>query len=380
MNKIVFIFFILFLCKAEAQEPSALQIGDSLYAIGDYGKAIKAYKNAAQNTSQKIKLAKSYEAAGNATLALNYYKLVLVKDTSAIVIKYNYGKLLATAGRLQQADSVFTKLNKSYPGNSNFVYQLATVKEEMKDSTAQTLFAKAYFLDNTNLNALYKLTRHAVTKRNFGFAQNYVEKALVLDPNSTRFLTLKALSHFYLKEYHEAVKTYEQLLELNQSNEQLHEKLAISYTNTNQFEKAIDQYTILINEYSDKIPSYHSNLARAYIAIKEYEKAIRHIEIAIVLQDIPLDGEYLQLSTIYKKQGNDKLVFEMMRKAVQENPEDEMLQYFQVLAADNYFKDKTSILNYYERYLERFGAKGRYRDVAKQRVRDLKKELHFEKE
>jgi len=380
MNKFLILFFILFVCKAEAQEPSALAVGDSLYALGEYQDAINNYQRAGESFSVQLKLAKSYESAGNKTKALQFYKEALQQNPEATIATFNYGKLLQSAGLLQQADSLFTVLTKQYPNNANFYYELANVKEETSDSLAMISYERAYGLDSSHLNTNYKLARYAVTKRNFNSAKKYIDYGLQVDPNSTRFLTLRALSHFYQKEYHEAVAAYEKLLERSQGNEQLHEKLAISYTNTNQFEKAIEQYAVLINKYNDKVPSYHTNLAKAYMALKEYVKAIRHTEIAIVLQDISLEGEYLQLSTIYKRQGNDKKVFEMMGKAVAENPNDEMLSYFQVLAADNYFEDTKTEITYYERFLKKFGMDGRYGALAQQRLKDLKEELFFEKE
>jgi len=380
MNKFLILFFLIFMCKAEAQEPSALAVGDSLYALGEYQDAIRNYKQAGEYLQVQLKLAKSYESSGNKTMALQFYKKAVVKNPEATVATFNYGKLLQSAGLIQQADSLFTALTKRYPNNANFYYELGSVKEETSDSLAMISYEHAYGLDSSHLNTNYRLARYAVTKRNFSGAKKYIDYGLEVDPNSTRFLTLQALSHFYLKEYHDAVAAYEKLLERNQGNEQLHEKLAISYTNTNQFEKAIAQYTVLINKYNDKVPSYHTNLAKAYIALKEYDKAIRHTEIAIVLQDISLEGEYLQLSTIYKRQGNDKKVFEMMGKAVKENPYDEMLSYFQVLAADNYFEDTKTVITYYERFLKKFEADGRYGELAQLRLKDLKEELFFDKE
>lgn len=378
MNKVLLL--LCFISQAGAQNASALRIADSLYALGNYNEAITNYKKAGNSAAIYTKLAKSYDAAGNTSEALEYYKRSLDLNPNATITAYQYAKLLSEAGDLKAADSLFNLLMQQYPKNANFAYELGQVKEKRKDSTAILSYTFAHFMDSTHINALYKIARHHTVKRNFSSALNFIDKGLAIDPASNRFITLRALVAFYYKNYHEAVKNYELLLNANQSNEQLHENLAISYVQTNQFEKAIDQYTILINEYNDKIPSYHFNLAKAYQALHYYDKAIRHTEIAIVLQDISLEREYLQLATIYKRQGDPKLVFEMMGKAVAENPNSDMLHYQRAIAADNYFEDKQSIIEYYESYLKYFGEKGNYRDLAKQRVSDLKREIHFEKD
>jgi tetratricopeptide (TPR) repeat protein len=365
------------MAKASSQNDGALAVGDSLYALGDYKNAILFYENAPQTSFQKIRIAQTYKAAGNNTKALKYYREASFVNPRAIIAKYNWGKLALEAGKLTIADSIFEILSTKYPNNLNYLYQKALVQEAKKDSTAFMTFMFIANKDNTHLNANYKVARRLVTKRNFNNSMPYIESGLAVDPESTRFLNLKALVAYYSKNYHLSAKTYEKLLALNQSNEQLHENLAISYIQTNQFEKAIEQYTILINEFNDKIASWHFALGNAYSALRYYDKAIRHIEIAVVLQDISLEREYLALATIYKQQKNYKLVFEMMQKAVGENPTSETLQYQLAIAADTYFKDKGSVISYYERYISKFGEKGMYVELAKQRVSDLKNELHL---
>jgi len=156
--------------------------------------------------------------------------------------------------------------------------------------------------------------------------------------------------------------------------------LAISYHKTNQFEKAIDQFTILINTYDDTNPTYHYNLGKVYMSLKEYENAKRHIEISIVLQDIPLDEEYISLSYIYDREKKYKEEMEVLEKALKENSTNEIAKYRLAIAADNYFKDKETVLRYYNAYLDMYRETGKMREIVKQRVSDLKKELHFTKD
>ena len=105
-------------------------------------------------------------------------------------------------------------------------------------------------------------------------------------------------------------------MKLNQSNIQLHENLAESYTKTNRFEEAIEQYTILINEYDDKNPSWHFSIAKNFEALRYLDKAQHHFEIAILLQDIPLDESYVALASVFKKQKEYKKQLETLQKAV----------------------------------------------------------------
>ncbi|MDT0556353.1 tetratricopeptide repeat protein [Patiriisocius hiemis] len=380
MSRLFFLFIIVYIAKASSQTDGALAIGDSLYALGNYDRAITYYEKAPSTSIQKSKIAKTYKAKGNNKKALQYYKDAVTKNPDAVISVYNYGKLALDAGKLTIADSVFELLSKKYPNNLNYTYQKGLVQEAKRDSMSFMTFMFIALKDSTHLNAAYKVARRLVTKRNFNNAMPYIERGLEADPESIRFLTLKALVAYYSKNYHLSIKIFEKLLSLNQSNEQLHENLAISYVQTNQFENAIEQYTILINEFNDKSPSWHFALGNAYSALRYFDKAIRHIEIALVLQDVSLEREYLALATIYKRQKDYKLVFEMMQKAVGENPSSDTLQYQLAISADTYFEDKASVISYYERYISKFGEKGNYIELAKQRVSDLKNELHLSKD
>ncbi len=374
MDKLIFIVLTIVACTTVQAQ---LHKGDSLYAIGNYNQAIKEYSLV---NNAEVKIAKCYDALGNTTKAINYYKQGIENGDQSLLTQFNYGKLLLKADRYKIADSLFEKLSREQPKNPEFLYQSGLAKEALNDSLAILKFRYATMIDENHLNAQYKVARHFTSKRKFVVAAEHIAIGLKADPQSIRFINLNALVYFYSKNYHGAVNQYEQLLDLNQSNEQLHNNLAISYARTNQFLKAIDQYKFLIEKYNDENPTYHFNLGKMYQAEKEHELAIKSISRAIALQDVPLDMQYLTLATIYKRQGDYKKTFLMIEKAVSESPNDEGLRYQYAIAADNYYKDKKSTIKLYEAYLERYGNTAIYSDLVQQRIKDIKTANHFEKQ
>ena len=379
MNRLLFIILIFTIFKAEAQTPSALAIGDSLYALGDYSKAITAYLKSKETDKVQLKLAKSYEASGNISNALAFYKEYISKNPGATIAKYNYGQLLIDGHRFKEADSIFVKLMGENPKNANFPYQLGVIAEKLKDSTSIAKFAYAYYIDDEHENSIYKLARNAVEERQFVSAAKYIEKGLALNSNSTRFLTLDALQRFHTKDYHGSIKSWEKLLALYQENEQILKLLGLCYFNTNQFEKAIDLYAKLINEYDNTNPTYHKTIAKFFSFKSEYEKAEDHLNISILLQRKPLDEEYTSLAAIYGKQNKHKAEMDALKKAIAEYPENEAPYYRLAIAADNYFKSDIDALPYYEKYIEKFGESGKFRELAKARLIDLKKNIFLGK-
>jgi len=377
MNK-AFILILLFFIKAEAQESiSALAIGDSLYTLGDYSKAMNYYRQLPEGEQIQFKIAKSYEALGNNPKAIQYYNNVIVNNPKAIQAKYAFGRLLFKTAKFQVADSIFENLSFENPSNPNYVYQRGLIKEKQQDSSAILFFQKTYILDSNHINAIYKIAKLKLEKRQFVESEIFIKKGLYIDSLSIRFLTLKALKHYHNKEYHKSIEVYEKLLRLGKNSERLHYNLANSYSQVLKIEEATKQYILLINGYDDKNSDYHYLLGLSFRALHYNEKAKRQLELAIALKFTSLDVEYLTLAMLYKRERNFKKTLEYLELALMDNSNNELASYQLAVASDNYFKDKKTVIRYYEKYLKKFGETGRMRNMVKARISDLKKEVHF---
>jgi len=377
MNR-AFILILLFFIKAEAQESiSALAIGDSLYTLGDYSKAMNYYKQLPGSEQIQFKIAKSYEALGNNLEAIQYYKNVIESNPRASQVKYYYGRLLFKVASFKSSDSIFKILSEETPTNPNYSYQRGLIKEKQQDSTAISFFQKTYALDSNHINAIYKIAKLKLEKRQFLESEIFIKKGLYIDSLNIRFLTLKALKHYHNKEYHESIEVYEKLIMLGKNDEQLHYNLANSYTQVLKIEEATKQYILLINLFDDKSSDYHYLLGLSYSALHYNEKAKLQLELAIALKFTPLDIEYLTLAMLYNREGNFKKAMEYLELALMDNSNNEVASYQLAVTSDNYFKDKKTVIRYYEKYLGKFGETGRMRNLAKARIRDLKKEVHF---
>ncbi|UJH90781.1 tetratricopeptide repeat protein [Antarcticibacterium sp. 1MA-6-2] len=103
---------------------------------------------------------------------------------------------------------------------------------------------------------------------------------------------------------------------------------------------------------------------------------------AILIKKQPVDAEYLSLGITlkYKKEFKDAL--EYLNKALEENPQNERALYERAVVADNYFKDLSTIISYYQSYLDKYNSIGdeRLLNLAESRIADLKKQRHLEGE
>jgi Flp pilus assembly protein TadD len=377
MNKILALLLIIFSFKASSQVNEALTVADSLYALGDYSNAIRVYKKTDPSEKQLLYIAKSYGALGNKISSLEYYDQYILKYSAGSAVQYEYAKLLANTGANKKADSIYKDLISKHPLNPNYYFQRGLLFEKKQDSIAHELFLQTFTLDSTHLNAAYKIAKYQLTKRKFEEAQYCIDLGLKNNPISRKFLNLKALLLYYTKDFHGAISAYQVLIEQQVNNVQLHEHLAFSYGKTYQFVKAIEHFTILINEYDDKKPSYHYNIGKSFMGLANFEKGRHHVEMSIALQEIPLDAQYLTLAISYSRQGKFKETMRYLRKALEENSENEFALYQLAVAADNYYTDEESVMLFYENYIKRYLKDGSYLKLAQSRVSEIKKELHF---
>lgn len=376
MKNFIFLFLLISILKTEAQSSSALTVSkkaDSLFEIGEYNNAIPYFLE----NDRFYEAAKSYEALGNNMDAQELYIKALSKTSRSPKTEFEYAKLLVKISNYKRADSLLQNLHSRFPNNPNFVYERGLIKEFQNDSTAIDFFRQVHKMDENNINATYKIARNYIENRKFEEAVPFIDEGLAANKNSSRFLTLRALKEYHSQEFHDAITTFNLLISKGDSYISLHENLAKAYAQTFQFEKALEQYSILFQKYNDLNPKWHHDVALLYRTNREYDKAERHFNIAIGLLETPLSNEYYELSRLFRRNKEYKKEMDMLRKALSNNPNNENALYNLAVAADNYFKDKETVIGYYENYLKQFGETGRMRLLAKQRLSDLKKELHF---
>lgn len=370
-----FCFLIFISISAQAQNHKSL--AENYYALGNYSKAIQHLKQLPESKEQQLKLAKSYEQTGNLKSALAHYEKLFTRFPEDILLAYEYSKLLRKTAKNKQAEEILITLIASDSLNPNFPYQMGLLKEQQSDSLAIEYFEKAYRLDPNHLPAAVKVVTDKIKHKSFDQADTILTQALKIDDTHFQLWNLKALNHFYQKDFHKAIEGYKRLLELNRPSENVHQKLGYCYARTMRHQKAIEHYSIAINEFDDKNQQTHFEIAQAYTALSYFDKAERHIEIAMLLKEPQLENEYQALYDIYHRQKKYQKAFETIRKASKKYPENERFYYSIAVAADNYYKDKNSVLKLYEDYMKKFGETGRFRLLAAQRITDLKKEIHM---
>ncbi|WP_255572905.1 tetratricopeptide repeat protein [Hanstruepera marina] len=296
MNRFLIVIFILFCFKTEAQT-SVLIVADSLFANGNYSKAIETYKTYNNREEVYHKMAKAYKAIGNYDQALLYYENSIKAYPDNILVKYEYAKLLSKTKKFEKASSVFNQLIVIDSLNPNYHYELGLILETQQDSLSIVEYKKSFQLDSEHQKAIYKVAKYMLQKRKHDSVDYYLDFGLKTYENNLELISLKAQNYYWQHEYEEAIFYFEKLIILGESSQFIHEKLSFSYSEAYQPEKSIEHILIAL-KYDPKNTTNLFILGQLYEDVKNYTLAEQYYKIAIAIDDVPLDYEYSRLGRV----------------------------------------------------------------------------------
>ncbi|WP_246147139.1 tetratricopeptide repeat protein [Seonamhaeicola marinus] len=369
--KNVFLLICIIYFKTEAQS-SVLHFADSLYAHGNYSKAIEHFMKYNNQSKVYDKIAKSYIAIGNYDSAILVYEKHLTNKPEDAIEKYNYGKLLYKTKRYDTASKVFKELIDLDTSNPNYQYEMGVTLVQLKDSTALKCFLNAYELDNTHQKAIFRIAKHYLKKGKNSLADEYINVGLSSYENNKELISLKAQNYYLRKQYEKAIVWFEKLISLNESTQFIHEKLSYAYARTIAYEKAIE-HQVLALKFQPKNTNNLFILGRLYERNLDFENAEKCFREALEILDEPLDQEYMQLGMVLNRQKKHKEALEVYKKAVKENVSNDQAHFFLVLTKDRYYKDFDTRIKLYETFTEKF-PKSVFVEMANHRISELKKE------
>lgn len=379
MKKLVFVLLVMLSNKTEAQS-SVLNIADSLYTMGNYTKAIETYKQHPIKEETYEAIAKAYQALGIYDAALEYYDDAYLSDSTNMLLKYDYAKLLAKMKKYDKATEYFSELIDKDSNNPNFHYELGLVHEKTADTLgkAQNRFHTAYELDNTHQKAIYKIAKYHLQKRQHDLVDTYVDKGLESYANNRELINLKAQNYYWQEMYDDAAVWFQKLFDLGESSQFIHEKLSFCYVRLYDYENALFHAKRAL-KYEPKNPTNLYILGQIYGQEKDYENAEKYYKLAIGILDTPLDTEYTKLATVLNLQDKRVESIKVLQKAIKENPKNKQAHFFLLTTKTAHYKDLDEKIRLHENFISKF-PEGWHAKIAKQRLDKLKEEKFMTKE
>lgn len=355
-------------------------LADSLYATGNYTKAINAYASLG-TVPAGLQIARAYSAIGNIDKAIAQYQAVLELDSEQQLARFELGKLLLKQKQFDDARKNFQQLVSVAGDNPEYHYYLGEAHRNLDEpSSSLVSYKNAIEKDSTHLRSLFQLGKYFTIKGEKNQALDYIEQGLRFYENDVALVNLKALAYYNDARFSDAIPWLEKVLALGEQKEYVYEKLAHSYYKEWEFEKAKAAYGELL-KFNDTNSDYYYALAETYRKNKQVDSAELFVKKGMDIQRPVLAKGFMALSGLAREKDDLQLALEYLQLAVKEDPNDGMLHYRLCALTDRYYKDPKVKLRYYEQYLDRFGAMVPYfSETAKKRIAELKEQIHNAKE
>ncbi len=367
--KIFFIFALGFF-KAEAQT-SALNMADSLYAIGNYTDAVNTYAKVGTKQSD-LQIARAYHHIGSYDKAAIQYEAIIQKDTSQQIAKFELGKLYIKVKEIAKAFDVFSQLTKQY-----FYYQGIVLQDLGKIDRSIEAFKHGVAIDSTHLRSIFELGKYYLSIREYNSALKFINRGLLIYPKDVGLINLKALAFYNNDQYKEAKPLFEALLEMGEKKDFIYEKLAYCYYKLWEFELSKRAYNKLL-DFDNAISKAYYGLGEVYWRERKLDSAAIFFNKAIESKNPILSKEYNALAQLAREENDLKKAMEYYKKAFEEDKENYMNYYQICTLADQYYKDPKIKLDYYQGFINQFGKnKPYFSEIVTKRISELKEEIHY---
>ena len=316
---------------------------------GEYLKAIdiiqKALNLNGDDAMLYTKIAGLYADTGNYEEALGAYKKAVRLRPNDAFIYISIGNILQTMGDYENAYNSFMQAQQIYPEYKYNYLNIANIE----------YFRKNYknAIDNYTvfLNAYPEHLEASENLAHVYYASGQPEKACDLYstlykkyPSAFKDYTNYGMALFDSKQYKAASEMLTKALADNEDNEAILAKLALSYQNLGENDKALDYYekTFKVNPELTALRFDYANLLGN---MDKYTEAIEQYK--TYLKAFPSDANaYKNLGLVYKRQNDMELALFNIEKAYSLDPSDNEIKK-ELAICYHYQKDYIKALKFY---------------------------------
>lgn len=169
------------------------------------------------------------------------------------------------------------------------------------------------------LESLYKAGRQLFRQGKHAEAIQAFEQALQADPDQAEVHDAIATAYFVIKQYDKAIEHFTRVTQLKPKDAKAYINLGAVYNHQEEFEKAADILKRAISRDGNAVEAYY-NLGIAYRGTKQPAMAINSYKEALKLNPRMLDAMQ-NLGNTYLEMNNPKAAIEQYKKALEINPD-----------------------------------------------------------
>ncbi len=370
MKRILTLLLVTFTLSAQGQE---LTEANELIENFQFEKALTVLSqlNDSSNIHIPLQSGYCYSRLGNYKSAIESYKRVLQFDSANRIALSQLGQIYSRNNQYTMAEDCYKKLIRIDSLNSYYFKQYASLAASANiDSLANVLYSKTLSLNPRDIESYSSLGNILLESEDYHQLDSIVIRALKVDSLQSSILLLKAKSELAQHKYKKVIATVNKLLEHNDTQPVYVRLLGISYFQTNDYEKVVQcmNYLLLTGVKSDWVYYY---LGASYRELNDLPKSIEAMSEAIdagISDNIGI--YYQQLAKAYEENKDYKNAIHYYQAAY-EKSKTKILLYHLARSYDIYFKDKSTAIAYYKKYLASDDTIKLAREYSKRRLDSL---------
>jgi len=350
-----------------------LQEANELIENFQFEKALSVLSQLNDTSDIHVPLQKGYcySRLGNFNDAINSYERALTIDSVNKIALNQLGQVYSKTNRFDQAEECFKKLIDIDSLNSFYFKQYAALLSAInRDSIAGLFYKKTLQLNPKDVDSSISWGNILLEAEDYFVLDSLVGTALSIDSLQPGVLLLKAKSQMAQHKYKATVATVKKILESNDTQPIHARLLGISYFQLKNYEKTIECMSfLLLGGIKSEWVYYY--LGASYKELGDIPKSIDWMNKAIesgISENIEI--YYSQLAKSYEDAKDYKNAIHYYQAAY-EKSKTKIILYHLARNYDTYFKDKSSAIAYYKRYLASDDTIKLAREYAKHRLRVL---------
>ena len=317
--------------------------------LGNPFKAISFYKRASfyspDDFNLQYKVGRAFMNTENFEDAYGVFMMIRFKDSTNVVYNKQLGISALRTGRVEQAIDLFESVLESNPYDFSLYQYLVTLYAMNKDAV------------------------HVVRTS---------DRALFFFPENSAILLREANSLYAIKEYEEAIPSYEHYLSKNDSVFEVLKNygLCLYFLKDNQKSRNVLEQSFYINP-NDPIITFYLGLVCKKLA--DLPRSIEYLNMAISYGRNGMTEMYHSLGQVYGLRREFENAIEAFKEAYKCNPDKKEILVEIATTYEEFNPNKKLALNYYTQYLNEAGDSAVNAKYAQERIRKIKERVDYQK-
>jgi tetratricopeptide (TPR) repeat protein len=262
-------------------------------------------KEDASHIPSRFNLAVCYSKLGKLDEAISAYRTLIEQNGAIYEARVNLAILLEQTDKRAEAGEQFEKALAIRPDDTQAQLNLATFYLRGNESDkAYPYLVAAVDKGGASADIYAALSEVEHTRKNEPKSREYLEKAIQLAPENTKFLHQLAVSYFEEMNYAKAAPVLERLTKAQPSNPDYLYLLGKSYEQLKMYPQALATLQKVIQVKPDYFEAY-GTIAAIFYAQEDWARAAQALSRVIELR--PREGlAHFVLATCLDKLGNEK--------------------------------------------------------------------------